>query len=54
MVTMEALRMARVEILKAAAHLKHIYPESIAHAEQLASYAESMGDTLDYLAKVNV
>lgn len=54
MVLMEALRMARVEVMNAAAQLRHIYPESIAHSEQLASYAELMADTLAYLDKVNV
>lgn len=54
MVTMEALRVARVTVLETADQLRRIYPESIAHAEQLARYAEQMADTLSYLDKVNV
>jgi len=54
MVSIEALRMARVEVLKASDHLKHIYPGSVAHAEQLAGYADLMADTLEYLGKVSL
>lgn len=54
MVTIEALRMARVEVLKAQDQLLHIYPGSILHAENLARYAEQMAETLAYLNKVNV
>lgn len=54
MVLLEALRMARVETLKAINHLKLIWPESVTHAEQLARYAEQMADTATYLDKVSL
>lgn len=53
-VVLESLRMARIEVMKAAVTVRGIWPDSITHAEQLASYAELMADTLAYLGEVNV